>query len=149
MDGYSIGQLAKAAGVATSTVRYYERSGLLKADFRTGGNYRGYTAATLDRLRFIRSAQASGFVLADVEELLRLTESSERPCDEVLALMQTRLAELREKIGELRRVEKTLATKLAACCKGKGPDLCDEIARLKDRVGAAGKASAKNWAPRA
>ena len=41
MDGYSIGQLAEAAGVPIVTVRYYERSGVVKPDFRTGGNYRG------------------------------------------------------------------------------------------------------------
>lgn len=149
MDGYSIGQLARGAGVATSTVRYYERSGLLKADFRTGGNYRGYTAETLERLRFIRSAQASGFSLGDVEALLKLTDSSERPCEEVLALMQGRLAELREKIGALRRMEKTLAGMLQGCCKGSGPDLCDEIVRLKGRGLMTGKSAADKSARRA
>lgn len=131
MDGYSIGQLAKAAKVPTSTIRYYERSGLLKADFRTGGNYRGYTPRALERLRFIRSAQATGFSLQDVEELLKLTYSPDPPCDEVLSLMRKRLAELQERIRELRHVEKALARSLEACCKGKGPDICDDICRLK------------------
>lgn len=133
MTGYSIGQLATAAGVPTSTLRYYERSGLLTPDFRTGGNYRGYSADALERLRFIRSAQATGFSLEDVEGLLKLTYSPDPPCDEVLAEMRRRLAELRQKIKELRQVEQALAKSLEGCCKGAGPDLCDDIRRLKGK----------------
>lgn len=135
MNGYSIGQLAKAAGVPTTTLRYYERSGLLTPDFRTGGNYRGYSADALERLRFIRSAQATGFSLDDVEGLLKLTYSPDPPCDEVLAVMRRRLAELRQKIKELRQVERALAKSLDGCCKGPGPDLCDDICRLKKERG--------------
>jgi len=131
MEGYSIGQLAGAAGVPTSTVRFYERAGLVKPDFRTGGNYRGYSSATLERLRFIRSAQATGFSLHDIESLLRLTFSSEPPCDEVLALTRTRLEEVRQRIKELHQVEKILAKSLKECCQGDAPDICDEICRLK------------------
>ncbi len=133
MTGYSIGQLAKAAGVPTTTLRYYERSGLLKPDFRTAGNYRGYSEQALERLRFIRSAQATGFSLHDVTELLNLTYSPDPPCEEVLNLMRNRLAELRQKIHELRVVEKSLAKSLADCCTGPGPDLCDDIRRLKQQ----------------
>lgn len=133
MNGYSIGQLAKAAGVPTSTLRYYERSGLLTPDFRTDGNYRGYTADALERLKFIRSAQATGFSLDDVEGLLKLTYSPDPPCDDVLALMRNRLAELRQKIRELRQVEQALTRSLEGCCKGAGPDLCDDIRRLKGK----------------
>lgn len=131
MTAYTIGQLADAAGVPTSTIRYYERSGLVKPDFRTGGNYRGYTAATLERLRFIRSAQATGLSLQDITSLLQLTFDAEPPCDEILTLMQKRLGEIRSRIKELRHVEKVLAKSLNECCKGNGPDLCDEICRLK------------------
>ena len=131
MDGYSIGQLADAAGVPTSTIRYYERSGLLKPDFRTGGNYRGYSEGTLERLRFIRSAQATGLSLQDITALLELTFSGEPPCDEVLSLMRKRLGEIRERIKELRHVERVLTKSLDECCKGDGPDICDDICRLK------------------
>lgn len=148
MDAYTIGQLATAANVPTSTIRYYERSGLLKPDFRTGGNYRGYTPNALERLRFIRSAQATGFSLQDVLELLKLTYSSDPPCDEVLSLMRGRLAQLREKIQELRHVEKALARSLDDCCKGKGPDLCDDICRLKGKQSGALRVLKNNSARR-
>ena len=121
MNGFTIGELASAAGVPTSTVRFYERAGLVKPDFRTGANYRGYSTGTLERLRFIRSAQATGLSLQDVESLLQLTFSSERPCDDVLALMRKRLGEIRGRIKELRHVEKVLTKSLDECCKGTAP----------------------------
>ena len=131
MDGYSIGELARTAGVPTSTIRYCERSGLLKPDFRTGANYRGYRERALERLRFIRSAQATGLSLQDITTLLQLTFSDVPPCDEVLSLMRKRLEEIRGRLKVLRHIEKVLAKTLDQCCKGNGPDLCEEICRLK------------------
>ena len=131
MRTYSIGQLAEAVGVPTSTVRFYERAGLLKPDGRTGGNYRTYGERSLERLRFIRSAQATGFSLDDVHELLRLTYSDEPPCEEVLTLTKKRLDEVRDRIKELRHVERVLTKSLADCCTGSSPDLCNEITRLR------------------
>jgi DNA-binding transcriptional MerR regulator len=130
-SGYTIGQLAKAAAVPISTVRYYERAGLLKPDARTGGNYRHYGERALDRLRFIRSAQATGFSLDDIRQLLSLTHSDDLPCDDVLALTRKRLAEVRQRVKELRHVERVLARSLDGCCTGQTPDLCDEISRLQ------------------
>ena len=79
----TIGQLAAAAGVPTSTVRFYERGKLLTPDARTGGNYRAYSNASLERLKFIRAAQASGFNLSDIREMLALTHSDDEPCKEI------------------------------------------------------------------
>lgn len=139
MEGFTIGQLAKAAGVPTTTVRYYERAGLVKPDYRTGGNYRGYSEATLERLLFIRSAQATGFSLSDITELLSLTASDKSPCDDVVSLLNKRLDEVRERIKELRNVERTLAKSLAECCRNNQPNICEEISRL-------GKKSCRNGA---
>lgn len=129
-DILTIGTLAKTADVPTSTIRFYERRGLLKADARSGANYRCYTPRTAERLKFIRSAQASGFSLKDVEEMLALTTADGSPCDDVAAVMERRLAEVRGRIRELRRVEKTLAASLVTLCKA-GPDWCGEIERMR------------------
>jgi DNA-binding transcriptional MerR regulator len=131
MTTHTIGQLARLAGVPTSTVRFYERAGLLKPDARSGGNYRHYGDAAVSRLRFIRSAQATGFSLGDIRGLLSLTHSDDAPCDDVLALTKQRLADVRERIRELRHVERVLSKSLNECCTGTGPDLCEEIVRLK------------------
>ncbi|HEX9867840.1 MAG TPA: MerR family transcriptional regulator [Candidatus Tectomicrobia bacterium] len=77
---YSIGQLARAAGVPTSTVRYYERIGLLHSDARTAGNYRRYGQETLEYLRFIRAAQRTGFTLEDITALLQLRDVTPDLC---------------------------------------------------------------------
>ncbi len=90
-DAMTIGELARAAGVPTSTVRFYERRGLLKPDARTQANYRTYTSRAAERLKFIRAAQATGFSLKDVREMLALTYSDEPPCDEVAALFSAAL----------------------------------------------------------
>ena len=126
----TIGALARAAGVPTSTIRFYERRGLLRPDARSPGNYRGYGPAALDRLRFIRSAQASGFALADVAEMLALTADDGSPCADVAALIERRVADVRARIRELRRVERTLAKSLATLCK-EGPDWCSAIVQLR------------------
>jgi MerR family mercuric resistance operon transcriptional regulator len=126
----TIGQLAKAANVPISTVRFYERRGLIRPDSRTRSNYRTFTPQTLERLRFIRAAQSSGFSLRDVREMLGLTHFDEPPCEEVGRLIENRLSDVRQRVKELRRVEKMLTKALQSCCKG-GPDWCTRIERLK------------------
>src|SRR5262249_47783320 len=130
MPGYTIGQLARAADVPVSTLRFYERAGLLNPDARTGGNYRAYSESSLAKLKFIRSAQATGFSLDDVRELLTLTNSEEPPCEEVLALTRKRLGEIRERLKALQHIEKVLASSLDACCTGDAPDLCSALTTL-------------------
>jgi MerR family mercuric resistance operon transcriptional regulator len=143
MQCYTIGQLAKAADVPSSTIRFYERTGLFKPDSRSDGNYRQYTEHALERLRFIRSAQATGFSLEDVRELLKLTDSDEAPCDDVVTLTKNRLDEVRQRLKELRHVERVLARSLENCCTGTSPDLCDRIIGLKRRVQGKCKSSEK------
>jgi MerR family mercuric resistance operon transcriptional regulator len=133
MTGYSIGQLAQAAGVATSTVRFYERAGLIQPEARTGANYRAYTQRSLERLRFIRAAQGSGFALQDIRELLLQTDSEQPPCREVMDLIANRLAQVREKLAELQRVERALDAAHKNCCHG-GKDFCREVQRLKGTI---------------
>ncbi len=88
----TIGELAKAADVPTSTVRYYERAGILRPSGRSAGNYRVYSQSELERLRFIRAAQATGFTLEDVKALLRPAA-----CGKVQGLIEERLADVAER----------------------------------------------------
>jgi len=134
--GYTIGQLSRAVGVPTSTVRFYERRGLLKPDARTRSNYRTYSTRTAERLKFIRAAQATGFNLKDIREMLALTYSNDPPCAEVALLIDHRLEDVKQRLRELKRVSRALTQARESCCKG-GPDWCDEIERLKGRKDAA------------
>lgn len=116
MDGsWTIGRLAKAAGVPTSTVRYYERRRLLQPSSRSDGNYRLYDDHALAKLRFVRSAQAAGFTLADVAVLLRFRDGDPAPCRKVQELTKTRLARVGEQIEQLRAVDAMLRRWLDAC----------------------------------
>jgi DNA-binding transcriptional MerR regulator len=76
---YTITQLAQAANVPTTTLRYYERAGLVLPEGRSQGNYRLYSDESLRRLRFIRAAQAVGFTLDDVRGFSRVRFAKGRP----------------------------------------------------------------------
>ncbi|QOJ02246.1 MAG: heavy metal-responsive transcriptional regulator [Planctomycetia bacterium] len=112
---YTIGGLAKAAGVPTSTVRYYERRGLLRPETRSHGNYRLYGDEALARLRFVRSAQAAGFTLSDITVLLRFRDGDVDPCREVQDLIKIRAARVAEQVEQLQGVAGMLRRWLAAC----------------------------------
>jgi MerR family mercuric resistance operon transcriptional regulator len=114
----TIGGLAKAAGVGVETVRYYQRRGLLPEPARPPGEVRRYGDDDLKRLRFIRSAQAAGFTLNEIGELILLDASDDRARARELA--QARVAALDEKIEELREARDALAHLAAACASKRG-----------------------------
>lgn len=113
MDSIGIGTLAKRAGVSIDTVRYYERGGLLAPKARLASGYRRYSELEVARLRFIRRAQALGFSLKEVKQLLAL--SNLRDVSRVKRAAQEKLADVEERIASLERVRNGLATLVAAC----------------------------------
>ena len=122
MPDMTIGKLAKAAEVPVSTLRYYERRGLVRPSHRTRGNYRLFDANTVDRVRFIRRAQANGFTLDDVQTLIQLLHAEKAPCGEVRDLIETRLATVQLRLQELRRLEETLEEAFQRCLRS-NPDV--------------------------
>src|SRR4051812_13051038 len=112
---FSIGTLAKAADVPISTVRFYERRGLLTPDARTRARYRVYERSSLERLKFIKSAHASGFTLGDIAALSDAMEGSPVPCGEVRTLVERRLGRVAEQMEHLARVRDTLGRWLTEC----------------------------------
>ncbi len=113
-ERYSIGELATAAGVPSTTIRYYERAGLLQPEGRTHGNYRYYSRRSLKQLQFIRSALAGGFTIENVRALLELRECK-NPCQEVQKLIEHRISEVSTRMKELRRVQRELKGSLVRC----------------------------------
>ena len=113
--GMTIGQLAKAVGVPDSTIRFYERQGLLRPAGRTTGNYRYYDPEAGDRLTFIRAAQAAGFELTDIKSMLAFQDGRVAPCGEVLGLVNARLEGVRGQLRKLRHVEHVLVQFQHAC----------------------------------
>jgi MerR family mercuric resistance operon transcriptional regulator len=114
----TIGGLAKAAGVGVETVRYYQRRGLLPEPARPPGEVRRYGEEDVKRLRFIRSAQAAGFTLNEIKELLDLDAADDRARARQLA--QARVAAIDAKIAELREARDALAGLAGACARKRG-----------------------------
>lgn len=111
----TIGQLARSVGVPDSTIRFYERSGLLRPTGRTAGNYRYYDQDVGERLTFIRAAQAAGFELSDIKSMLAFQDGRVAPCAEVKALVAARLKGVRSQLQKLRHVEEVLVRFERAC----------------------------------
>ena len=121
----TIGELANAATVPVSTVRYYEREGLLRRPPRSESNYRLYAQEDVYRVRFIRAAQATGFTLDDVAELLRPLR-----CREVQRRIGERLEEVSARMKELRHVERVLKRALTTCQEHEPTGRCRVIDTL-------------------
>src|SRR5712692_2592094 len=104
----TIGKLAKQVGVNVQTVRYYERRKLLPPTSRMPSGYRLYGAEALRRLRFIRNAQALGFTLQEIAELLNLRVTSTARCGDVQRKAQTKLTQVEAKARDLRVLARAL-----------------------------------------
>lgn len=117
MPEMTIARLAAAGGVGVETVRYYQRRGLLPEPARAG-SVRRYGAPEIRRLRFIRRAQAAGFTLDEIGELLALDSGHDRA--RVRALARERLAALDSKIADLKAARSALTRLSKACAAGTG-----------------------------
>lgn len=120
MTSYTIGALAEAAGVRRDTIRYYERSGLLRAPDRTAANYRVYGEGDLQRVLFIRKAQTLGFALGEISQLLALKASDAGKASDVLRLTLDKIRQEEARIAQLLAIRDALHN-LAAKCPGDAP----------------------------
>lgn len=118
MADLQISDLARAADVPVSTIRYYERIGLLTPTARSEAGYRLYNDKSVDEVRFIRRAQALGFTLPEIAGLLSLSRTGVAPCDEVVRLGRQHLAALDEKLARLTRFRGQLQTAVSSWSEG-------------------------------
>lgn len=136
----SIGLVARRAGATVPTVRYYEDIGLLPPAARTAAGQRSYDESTVRRLVFIRRCRDFGFSIEQVRELVGLVDQPDRPCAEVRDIAATHLAQLRQKLAELKALEASLDAFVCSCdtaCAG-GPAIDCTI--LEDLALPAGEA---------
>ncbi len=103
-----IGQVADALGIPTRTVRFYERRGLLPEPQRAENGYRVYDQISLARLEFIRSAQTAGLTLAEIASIVHVRDNGIAPCSHVDALLETKLADVRDRRRHLADLEAEL-----------------------------------------
>lgn len=112
---FTIGAVARRAGVGIDTIRYYEREGLLPPPQRRASGYRDYGPDVVERLRFIRRAKDLGFTLEEIRELLALSTDRERGVKTVKERAEARLAEVGQRIRELQRMKRGLQQLIDAC----------------------------------
>ena len=115
----TIAGLAREASVGVETVRYYERRGLIAQPKRINDAYRRYGLDHVRRIRFVKRAQELGFTLGEIESLLKLEDGADRRSIQKIA--GKRLTQIRERIADLRRIERTLAHVLDDCKRGGTP----------------------------
>ena len=122
MPRQGIGELSRHTGCNIETIRYYERIGLLPPPPRTEGGHRLYADEHLKRLTFIRRSRELGFTLREVRGLLELVDGGDFTCEEVRVLTLEHLSEVRQKVADLRKLERVLKTMAAQCSGGNVPE---------------------------
>ena len=125
----TIGGLSEKTGCHIETIRYYEKIRLLPKALRSAGGHRLYGADQIKRLVFIRRSRELGFSLEDIRGLLALVDGHRYTCQQVKAVTVRHVESVREKVRDLRRLEKTLA-QIVARCQGKEVPHCPIIDAL-------------------
>ena len=115
MPKLTIGRVAAAAGVNVETIRYYHRRGLLKEPAKPLSGYRDYPSEVLQRIRFIKRAQALGFTLKDVVGLVQLDEID--ACARTRTLAARKLALIEQKLTQLGTIRDALKKLIRQCDK--------------------------------
>jgi len=120
----TIGRVASAAALSVQAVRYYERRGLVRPTTRTRGGYRQFTREIVPRLQFIRHAQTLGFTLQEIGELLGLRVQTATACRVVEQKTRKKIDLVRQRISDLRRIERSLSRLAASCAARRLTDHC-------------------------
>ena len=128
---YTIGALARAAGVHVETVRYYQRRSLMEEPDRPLGGIRRYREDDLRRIGFIKQCQRLGFSLDEVAQLLALEDGTH--CSEAAQFAAQHLADVRGRLKDLKRMETVLARLVVQCHSHRGTITCPLIASLHGR----------------
>ncbi len=127
----TISQLAKVAGVHVQTVRYYERCHLLKPLARSASRYRLYGTNEAQRLRFIKNAQALGFTLREIDELLSLQVNGRARCSDVQRKAKAKLQSVEAKIQDLHALARALSGLIRTCRAGRPVECCQILHHME------------------
>jgi len=125
-----IGELADLAGVTTKTIRYYESIGRIAEPERTDSGYRDYGVEGVERLRFVRDAQATGLSLAEISSVLELKDAGSTSCSHTVALLERHMTDLDEQILRLQQAREDLAS-LAGRAASLDPSSCTDPNRCQ------------------
>lgn len=104
-----IGELAKATGLTTKTIRYYELQSLIEEPERTESGYRSFGPEDVERLEFIKKAKRLGLSLDEIKDILAIHKQRQAPCVHVLALLDQKLERVDAVIRDLSQFRQEIA----------------------------------------
>jgi MerR family mercuric resistance operon transcriptional regulator len=116
----AIGEISAASGVHIETIQYFERIGLMPKPARAANGRRRYDVHAAHQLAFIRRSRALGFSIAEIRALIGLSNGRGR-CADVHSLTAKHLGEVRRKIADLKKMERTLAKAAQRCARDASP----------------------------
>jgi DNA-binding transcriptional MerR regulator len=125
-----IGELAQQTGLTTKTIRYYEQIGLMHEPDRHSNGYRDYGDDAVERLQFVRDAQAAGLTLAETGEILGMKAAGESTCGHTRALLERHLADIDAQIDRLLAARNALRV-MAERADAMDPAACNDPARCQ------------------
>ena len=128
---FAIGEMSRRTGVNIETVRYYEKIGLMPKPNRSEGGNRLYNDVLLQRLFFIKRCREIGFSQAEIKALLSMVDHEDVTCAEVHDITTAHVADIRQKIKDLRKLERVLTQMANECSRGDVPE-CPIIEALFD-----------------
>ena len=114
-NNFQIGQAAQQTGLTVDAIRFYEKEKLLPKALRSTGGFRLYGSDHIEQLRFIQKAQAIGFSLGEIRELILIQDDQVETCSHVRDLIQQKLATVQQKMNELAQIEGQLKEALQKC----------------------------------
>jgi len=129
MSSLLIGDVAERTGLTPPTIRYYESLGLLARPVRSATGYRRYSESAVEEVQFIRKAQALGFSLDEIGEILKLSRAGKTPCTHVLDLAKRHLAAVAERIQQLTVFKNQLAGEIGKW-DGKRQPTCEGLCEI-------------------
>ena len=118
---YTIGKVARLAGVSTDTLRYYEKENLIAPASKTAAGYRLYDDEAMRRMRFIKQAQQCGFTLSEIKELLTLKSADRACCEDVRSLAIEKKLRIEHKLRTLQAMSRALDHLIQSCDGGENP----------------------------
>jgi MerR family mercuric resistance operon transcriptional regulator len=119
---FGIGEMSRRTGVNIETIRYFEKIGMMPSPDRSAGGHRQYSADHLQRLFFINRCRRIGFNQSEIKALLSMVDNKGVTCAEVHAITTGHIADIRQKIRDLRKLEKGLIQMANECSQGDKPD---------------------------
>ncbi|OWQ98324.1 Cd(II)/Pb(II)-responsive transcriptional regulator [Sphingopyxis witflariensis] len=127
-----IGDLAKRSGCEVVTVRYYEKEGLMPKPARSGGNFRLYGDAHIERLQFIRHCRSLDMTLSEIRTLLGLRDNPTQDCGGINVLLETHIQQVEMRVAALLQLRQHLVNLREKCSGSRPMEACGILNGLSD-----------------